>query len=121
MNHAIICKKVYNHGQMIRDFNYQNYVSYFKKVGKYRGLYVIIIKAHICKIMRSNGYTVTKIGELLNMNHSSITHLTVRRKKLPFEGDFIKEHFNNCIENFYYPKTKTNKGYFIPEFKFVKL
>jgi hypothetical protein len=106
---------------MIRDFNYQNYVSYFKKVGKYRGLYVIIIKAHICKIMRSNGYTVTKIGELLNMNHSSITHLTVRRKKLPFEGDFIKEHFNNCIENFYYPKTKTNKGYFIPEFKFVKL
>jgi hypothetical protein len=113
MDHGLICQKAieldpnifgknenevcYNSVELMR--------AYFRKLHKYRGVYVIAMKAHGCRVLRSKGFKITQIAKIVGIHHSTVLwHL--KKYWMYYETDFIDQNFSKCLHQNLYPETK---------------
>lgn len=117
MNHGLLNKAYYKHcvdnfdEQLTKKNAYIDELSeYFKDI-KRRDRYFIAMKAHAVELLTKLKYSTTEIGEMFNMNHSSIVHLKNKYKKMPNHDQFIVENFTKFIKDKLYPKTVLYKSF----------
>ena len=93
MNHAIICQQINRNSIKYSIFDDKTLKNYFSKVGKYRGVYLISMKAFVSKELKKKGYSLTQIGSILGLNHSTVVNLN-KREFIQCELDFLDKYYN---------------------------
>ncbi len=85
--------------------------EYYKRLGTYRGVYVIDMKQIIAIKLRKTGMTIKNIGELINVNHTSIVHLLNKRSPSIQSHYCEKYWFNWLIAGKYPVSIKVDNSY----------
>lgn len=114
MNHALICKNYYGEKKTSEYSDYPEIVRlqlYFNAVHA-RDWYYNAMKYHAIHIIKNTipGITLMKIGEIVNLNYTSVIYYFKRYIPLDGHKEFISKYFEHFIENQIYPlKPKNHK------------
>ena len=76
--------------------------NYFHTIGKYRGQHFMDMKHIIAVELYNNGLTRAKVGEILSIDHTTVTHLYNNRKGSSRYDD-VKMYYKQWIYRGVYP------------------
>jgi hypothetical protein len=111
MNHGLLNKAYYKHcvnnfdQEIIKNSEYITELSDYFKAVRRRDKYYIAMKFHAIELLRKLKYTTTEVGNLLNLDHSSVVYLKNKYQKLPGHDKFIIDNFTKLIKEKKYPIT----------------
>lgn len=114
MNHALICKNYYKNKKNAVDafsLEFIKFELYFNAV-QTRDWYYNAMKYHAIHVIKKliPSITLQEIGNIVNLNHSTVIYYLKRYTPLDGHKEFISKNFEKYIENQIYPlKPKNNK------------
>lgn len=102
-------KSIYNNeSPTFHSINLRQVKQYFLR-NKSKDRYIVAMKYHTAQITRDMGFSLNAIAEIINvMSHASVSNLLYNYHKVKDHDIFIRDHYDECINNFIYPVTVKN-------------